>query len=152
MSNNQNFEDLMRKIQKKINQDEEKIYSKTVIDEYKNPSNFGILKKPDAHAQIKGPCGDTMKFELKVKDDKISDIRFWTDGCGATIACGSMLTKLIKGKNINFANNFSSSKLVNALGGLPPENHHCSVLAIDTLHLCIKNLNKKIGRENEINI
>ena len=89
------FIKLLNKLQRKIEYDEEKTYSKIVIHEYRNPSNFGILENPDTKGEIKGPCGDTMKITLKIKDEKIIDARFWTDGCGATIACGSMMIKII---------------------------------------------------------
>ena len=75
------LEKLLEELQQKIEYDEEETYSKVVIEEYRNPSNFGVLKNPDALGEIKGPCGDTMKIGLKIKDLKITDARFWTDGC-----------------------------------------------------------------------
>ena len=69
--------------------------------------------------------------------------RFWTDGCGATIACGSILTKIIKGKTLQEASDISSSQLLEALEGLPIEHHHCSILAINTLQKAIKNYNNE---------
>ena len=65
------FSNFIKKIQDKINRYEEEIYSKKVIYEYNNPNNFGTIKNPDAKAETKGPCGDTMKIELKIeKNDK----------------------------------------------------------------------------------
>ena len=98
--NDDNFEKLLEDLQRKINDEEEATYSRIVLQEYRNPSNFGIIDNHDANGEIKGPCGDTMKISLKMKeeDKRIIDACFWTDGCGATIACGSMLTKIIKGK------------------------------------------------------
>lgn len=135
------LEKLLEQLQRKIEYDEEKIYSKIVIRECKNPSNFGILDDPDAFAKIKGPCGDTMKITLRIKDRKISGARFWTDGCGATIACGSMVTKIIKGKNLDEVNTITNIQLLEALDGLPEENQHCAKLAVDTLHKAIKSYN-----------
>jgi nitrogen fixation NifU-like protein len=137
------FVKLLEELQRKIEYDEEEIYSKVVIREYRNPSNFGFLKNPDASGKIKGPCGDTMRIDLKIKDEKISDVRFWTDGCGASIACGNMLTKMVTGKTLYKANNISNLQLLEALGGLPIEHHHCTVLAINTLQKAIKDNNKK---------
>jgi nitrogen fixation NifU-like protein len=133
------FVNFLENLQKKIENEEEETFSKIVIREYRNPSNFGVLKDFNAFGQIKGPCGDTMKITLEIKNGRILKVCFWTDGCGPTIACGSMLTKIIKGKTLIDANNISSSQLLEALDGLPIEHHHCTVLATNTLHKAIKN-------------
>jgi len=114
------------------------MYSQTVIREYRNPSNFGVIENPDALGEVKGPCGDTMKISLRIEDGKIRDACFWTDGCGATIACGSMLTKMIKGEALDGASAITSEKLTSALEGLPDEHMHCSKLAVNTLRKAIK--------------
>jgi nitrogen fixation NifU-like protein len=134
---------LLEELQRKIEYDEEQTYSKEVIREYRNPSNFGILDDPDAIGEIKGPCGDTMKISLKIEKLKIKQAFFWTDGCGATIACGSMLTKILKGKTLEEANDISSVELLEVLGGLPIEHHHCTVLSINTLQRAIENYYKR---------
>jgi nitrogen fixation NifU-like protein len=127
--------------------EEETTFSKKVINEYRNPTNFGFIKNPDASGKIKGPCGDTMRIDLKIKDNKISDVRFWTDGCGASIACGNMLTKMITEKTIQEAKNITSAELLFALDGLPLEHQHCSVLAINTLNKSLGDYNKRKRRE-----
>lgn len=137
------FVKMLEELQRKIEYDEEEAYSKVVIREYRNPSNFGALENPDAFGKIKGPCGDTMKISLKIEKLKIKQAFFWTDGCGATIACGSMLTKIIKGKTLKEANDISNLQLLEALEGLPIEHHHCTILAINTLQKAIKNYDKK---------
>jgi len=142
MTENKGFEKLMRELQNKINTEEEKTYSKKVIEEYRNPSNFGFIKNPDASGKIKGPCGDTMRIDLKIKDSVIFDVRFWTNGCGASIACGSMLSKMIKGKTLQEADKITSVELLKALDDLPAEHQHCTKLAVDTLHDCLSNYKK----------
>ena len=142
MSENKDFQKLMRDIQNKINIEEEKTYSKKVIEEYRNPSNFGFIKNPDASGKIKGPCGDTMRIDIKIKYNTISDVRFWTDGCGASIACGNMLTKMIKGKTLQEADKITSVELLKALDDLPAEHLHCTKLAVDTLRNCLSNYKK----------
>ena len=137
------FVNLLEELQRKIEYEEEEAYSKVVISEYRNPSNFGLIENPDAAGEIKGPCGDTMKITLAIKNGKILKASFWTDGCGATIACGSILTKIIKGKTLKEANDISSLQLLEALEGLPIEHYHCSILAINTLQKAIKKYNKK---------
>jgi len=141
---NDDLEKLIEKLQEKVEYNEEQTYSKIVLKEYRNPSNFGVLKNPDAIGKIKGPCGDTMKITLHIENNMITNCNFWADGCGATIACGSMLTKMIKGKLLNELKSISNLQLLEALNGLPAEHTHCSVLAINTLTEAIKNYNKKI--------
>ena len=137
------FEKMMKNIQSRINQDEERDYSKTVINEYRNPNNFGVIENPDAFGEIKGPCSDTMKISLRIEDEKIINACFWTDGCGASIACGNMLTKMITGKTVEAALDITSEQLTDTLGGLPKEHLHCTVLAVNTLQESIKNYHKE---------
>ena len=146
--NDDHFEKLLEELQRKIEYEEEETYSKVVIREYRNPSNFGVIENPDALGEVKGPCGDTMRISLRIEDRKIKDACFWTDGCGATIACGSMLTKMIKGENLEEAVDITSGRLIDALEGLPEEHIHCSKLAVDTLKKAIENYNKKKNSEN----
>ena len=135
----------IKKLQKKIDYDEEQTYSKVVIREYHNPTNFGVLEHPDAVGVIKGPCGDTMKITLKIVNGKIQDARFWTDGCGATLACGNMLTKMIKGKTPVEAIDISQEDLIIALDGLPENHSHCAKLSVNTLRKAIKNYLERKG-------
>ena len=139
---NDGFEKFIEQLQRKIEYEEEQKYSKLVSREYRNPNNFSDDENKDTIGKIKGPCGDTMKISLMINKDIISDAFFWTDGCGATIACGSMLTKLLKGATIKKASDFTSKKLTEALQGLPKEHLHCSKLAIDALKIAIDNYNK----------
>jgi len=145
MSGDNDFEGVVKELQQKIDRDEEETYSKKVIKEYRNPVNFGFTENPDATGQVKGPCNDTMRMDLRIKDNVIQDARFWTDGCGASLACGNMLTSMIKGKNIDEADSISSEQLLEVLDGLPEEHQHCAKLAVDTLHKVIRDYHKKGG-------
>jgi nitrogen fixation NifU-like protein len=137
------FVKMVKKLQKKIEYDEEQTYSKVVIKEYRNPINFGVLEHPNAVGVIKGPCNDTMKITLKIENGKIKDARFWTDGCGATLAAGNMLIKMVKGKTLQEANNVNPKQLIDTLEGLPKEHIHCALLAVNTLHKSIENYYKR---------
>ena len=142
MNSVEDFEKMVNDLQSKIEQDEEKEYSKTVVNEYRNPNNFGVIENSDAIGEIKGPCGDTMKISLRIENGKIRDACFWTDGCGASIACGSMLTKMITGELMDAVLAITSKRLVEILGGLPKEHIHCTVLAVNTLHKAIEKYDK----------
>lgn len=144
MNSDEDFQEMVKDLQHKIDRDERRIYSKVVIKEYRNPTNFGFIENPDATGQIKGPCGDTVRIDLRTEDNIIQDARFWTDGCGASIACGNMLTKMIKGKTIEHALKITSDELTALLDGLPKENLHCSVLAVNTLYKAIENYKKNM--------
>jgi nitrogen fixation NifU-like protein len=143
MSSDKDFEKMAKDLQSKIERDEGRDYSKTVIKEYRNPNNFGVIENSDAFGEIKGPCGDTMKISLRIEDGEIVDACFWTDGCGASIACGSMLTRMITGKTVEAALDITSEQLTDTLGGLPKEHLHCTVLAVNTLQEAVKNYHKE---------
>lgn len=137
------FDRSIDEIQAQIIEEEKATYSEKVIEEYNNPKNVGRMTDPDAFGIIHGPCGDTMEFYLRIMDKEVSDITFMTDGCGATIACGSMLTTMVKGKDIDEVEGISNDDLLSTLGGLPEENLHCTVLAVNTLQEAIKNYHEK---------
>lgn len=115
-------------------------YSKKVIDHFKNPHNQGVIKDADAVGKVGNPvCGDVMKIYLKIKDNKIKDIKFETLGCAAAIAVSSALTQMAKGKTLGQALKITKDKIVKNLGGLPLIKIHCSMLGVEALHKAIKN-------------
>jgi len=119
-------------------------YNKNVLDHFRNPRNMGEIKNPDAEATIGNPkCGDVMKVMIKVKDNKINDIKFQTFGCAAAIATSSMMTELVKGKSLDKAKKISNKDVSLALGQLPPIKEHCSNLAADALKKAIENYESK---------
>lgn len=118
-------------------------YSKEVIKHFQNPHNQGVIKDASAVGQAGNPaCGDIMKIYLKIKDEKIKDIKFETLGCAAAIAVSSAFTDMAKGKTIEEAMRITKDDIIEDLGGLPPLKVHCSMLALEALHKAIKNYNK----------
>ncbi len=115
-----------------------KIYSAMVIDHATNPRNVGDINKADGRAVVTGSCGDIMGIWLIVKNETIHDISFVTEGCGTSIASGSMITELAKGKSISEAMNINQEDVLDALGGLPEESRHCAQLAASTLKAAIR--------------
>ena len=108
-------------------------YSEVVIDHAQNPRNVGAIHRADGSASITGPCGDTMEIWLAVRDGTIKRATFWTDGCGTSIAAGSMVTELVKGMTIANALRITQQDVLDALGGLPEESLHCALLAANTV-------------------
>ena len=113
-------------------------FSETAIEHGMNPRNMGDIDNADGYGMVTGPCGDTMRIWIKVKDGVISDAGFLTDGCGTTIASGSMVTELSKGKSIAEAYKIDQKKVLDALDGLPEESEHCALLAANTLKETLK--------------
>ena len=136
------FDQFVRNLQEQIYREEEAVYSREIIQEYRNPQNVGRMLDPDASAVMTGSCGDTMEFYLKIEEDRVKNILFMTDGCGPSIACGSKLTKMVKGKTVDEVRTITQEDLLTALGGLPDESKHCTKLAVDTLG---KALNQETG-------
>ncbi len=115
-----------------------KIYSETAIDHSMNPRNIGGIEDADGFAKVTGSCGDTMELWLKVKNGTVADASFMTDGCGTSIASGSMVTEMAKGKSISELRKISQQDVLSALGGLPDESEHCALLAANTLKEAIR--------------
>ena len=120
------------------------MYSPKVLDHFKNPRNVGEIEEADGEGTVGNPvCGDMMTMYIKVKDEKIEEIKFRTFGCGAAIATSSMTTELAKGRTLEEALNISREDVADALDGLPPIKMHCSNLAADALHEAVKNYLEK---------
>ena len=139
-NNKSDFDKMIEKIQNEVYEQERMIFSDRVIKEYNDPKNIGKMPQPDVFATLTGWCGDTMEIYLKMDHDIIEDISFMTDGCGATIACGSMLTSMVKGKSVEEVKAITDDDLVTALEGLPEENLHCAHLAVITLEKALEML------------
>jgi nitrogen fixation NifU-like protein len=114
-------------------------YSETVMEHFTNPRNMGEIEDADMISDVGNPaCGDMMRLYLKIEDGIIVDAKFKTFGCGAAIAASSMLTEIIKGKTIEEAEEITNRQVIDALGGLPPVKHHCSVMAEEALAKALK--------------
>jgi len=119
-------------------------YTKKVRDHFMNPRNVGEIKDADGVGTVGNPtCGDVMSIYIKVKDNKIVDIKFKTFGCAAAIASSSIATELVKGKTLEEAEKLSRDDVANELGGLPVIKMHCSNLAADALREAIKDYRNK---------
>jgi len=125
-------------LEKVFREEMENGYSDTVIEHAVNPRNAGDITDADSFAQVTGPCGDTMEIWLKVNNDTITRATFMTDGCGTSIAAGSMVTELARGKSIVQALRIGQQDVLDALSGLPEDSEHCALLAADTLKEAVK--------------
>ena len=124
-------------------------YSKKLIEHFENPKNVGTISTDPDNKEVgtglvgAPACGDVMKLQLKINDDGvIEDAKFKTFGCGSAIASSSLVTELVKGKNINEASKISNKQIAQDLE-LPPVKIHCSVLAEDAIKAAIKDYKNK---------
>ncbi len=125
-------------------------YSEIVLDHFERPRNHGELEDANAVGYMTNPvCGDTLLLMLRVRDDRIEEARWQSDGCAASIAASSLLSELARGKSIGEAEAITREAIVEALGGLPLSKLHASVLAADALDLAIRDWRTREGSRVE---
>jgi len=125
-------------------------YSDTVMDHFMNPRNVGEIEGADGVGEVGNPvCGDMMTFYIKVDDDRLSDVKFKTFGCGAAIAVSSMVSEMAKGMTLDEAMRISRQDVADQLGGLPDNKMHCSNLGADALHKAIEDYRSKNAAQKE---
>ena len=123
------------------------MYSDKVMEYFTNPHNVGEIENADGEGTYGSPvCGDMMKISIKVEDDRITDAKFKTFGCGSAIASSSVATDMIIGKTIEEALDVTNKDVLDELGGLPPVKIHCSVLADHAIKSAIYDYAKKTGK------
>ncbi len=116
------------------------VYSEKVMDHFTNPRNVGEIKNPDGVGEVGNPvCGDMMTFYIKVKDNRLDDIKFKTFGCGAAIAVSSMVSEMAMGKTLEEAMKITPKAVADELEGLPKQKFHCSNLGAQALNKAIEN-------------
>jgi nitrogen fixation protein NifU and related proteins len=120
------------------------MYSATVMDHFNNPRNTGVIEDTDGIGEVGNPvCGDMMTFYIKVRDNRLEDVKFQTFGCVAAIAVSSMVSEMAKGKDLEETKKITNKQVAETLGGLPPSKLHCSNLGAEALALAIKNYQDK---------
>lgn len=119
-------------------------YSEKVMDHFANPRNVGEIEDADGVGSEGNPvCGDMMEFYIKVDDGRLADVKYKTFGCGAAIACSSMVSEMAKGKTVEEAKGITNADVAAELEGLPKNKLHCSNLGADALHKAIEDYESK---------
>jgi nitrogen fixation NifU-like protein len=117
------------------------MYSSQLLDHFEHPRNPGEVANADAIVQVENPaCGDILKLSMKVTNGHIAEVRFLAKGCVPSMACGSVLTELVKGRSLEAAKRLRREELVQAAGGLPEASVHASHLAMDALAAALQQL------------
>ena len=140
---------LVENISRILEHEDEKLYSREVVEEFRNPQNIGRMADADGSGVADGLCGDTMEFYVKIKSDRIETCMFYTDGCGATIASGSRLSRFVTGMDLEAAMTVKPNDLVSLLSGLPPDHEHCASLAVIALRNALRDYYKRAGIERK---
>ena len=122
------------------------VYSEKVMEHFINPRNVGEIPDADGIGEEGNPvCGDMMTFYIKVKDSRLSDVKFKTFGCGAAIAVSSIVSEMAMGKTLEEAREITPALVAGELGGLPKNKYHCSNLGAQALNKAIDNYLDKQG-------
>lgn len=125
-------------------------YREFILDHYKRPRNFGTLENPDISNEEDNPlCGDRIRIDLRLSDDRVADVRFEGQGCAISTAAASILTEKIKGAPLERIRTFSKEEMLEALGvPLSPVRLKCGLLALKVLKAGLSGLRRWPG-ENE---
>ena len=122
------------------------VYSEKVMDHFMHPRNVGEIENADGVGEVGNPvCGDMMTFYIKVKDNRLEDVKFKTFGCGAAIAVSSMVSEMAMGKTLEEAMKITPQRVADELEGLPKQKFHCSNLGAQALHKAIEDYQSKAG-------
>jgi len=125
-------------------------YSDIVMDHFERPRNHGALDDANGVGYMTNPvCGDTLLLMLRVRDGRIDEARWQSDGCAASIAASSLLSELARGKSVAEAESITREAIVEALGGLPLSKLHASVLAADALQHALADYRRKMDAGDE---
>ena len=135
---NSDIDQLQAELQEMVLDDVRELYSETVIEHAMSPRNVGEMSDADGYGNSLGHCGDSIEIWLRVRNDVITEVKFWTNGCSTTIASGSMITEMAKGRPVTEALQIGQQDVLTALNGLPEESEHCAQLAANALKEAIK--------------
>lgn len=127
------------------------LYRQNILDHYQNPRNFGTLPKPDISVEDSNPlCGDKIRMDLLIEDDRVADVRFSGIGCSISRAAASMLTEEIKGKTLEEVKRIGRDEVLEMLGiELGPVRLKCALLALKTLKVGVYGIRGWNGEADE---
>ena len=127
------MDDFVDKLQEQIFEETREVYGEEVFNRWQNPKFMGRMTNASCVGRLTGHCGDRMEIYLRIINDQVEEVSFFTEGCGASVACGSMVAELATGKDLEEASQIGGETVLMALGGLPEEENHCAFLAAETL-------------------
>ena len=131
------MDDFVDKLQEQIFDETKATYGEEVFSRWQNPRFMRRMVDASSVGRVTGRCGDTMEIFLRITNDHIEEVNFFTDGCGSSVACGSMAAELATRKSLDEAAQIGGDTILEALGGLPEEEVHCAYLAAETLQVAL---------------
>lgn len=121
-------------------------YSDLVMEHFQNPRNAGELAEPDGEASKANPvCGDRMRVMIRVDAGRIAEVRWQTRGCPPAIATSSFASEMVQGWTLEDVDSLTRERIADAIGGLPGDKVHCSVIAADVLRAAVADFRRKSG-------
>jgi nitrogen fixation NifU-like protein len=131
------LDDFVTKLQEEIFEKTKETYGEEVFSRWQKPRFMGKIKNASSVGRVTGRCGDSMEIYLRIRNDHIEEVNFFTDGCGSSVACGSVVAELATGKDLDEAAQIGGDTILEALGGLPEDEAHCAYLAAETLQVAL---------------
>ncbi len=130
----QEFEVLINKIQNEVFTEAKDALGEKGFDRWRNPKYFGVMAEADSHARMKGSCGDTMEMYIRVKDNRVEQVSYVTDGCSSSSIAGSFTAEMAMGKTFEEVLDLTGPDVLHEIGTFPKAEEHCAHLAVTTLH------------------
>jgi nitrogen fixation NifU-like protein len=131
------FDDFLKESHELVVEQVRKQYSREVLEHWLHPTNPYAMDRPDGHAELAGSCGDNMEIFLRIRDGRVVEASFMTEGCITSIVSGSMAVQLAMGRTLAEVRSISQDDILEGLGGLPGDSEHCALLAADTVRAAV---------------
>ncbi|RJP23837.1 MAG: iron-sulfur cluster assembly scaffold protein [Candidatus Abyssobacteria bacterium SURF_5] len=144
---NDAFDAFLEQLQQYILDETKRGFGDKVVERWQHPLYMRAMDDADGHATVKGICGDSMEIFLKFQDNAVLSASFLTDGCGATVVCGSYAAEMSFGKAPDDLLEITGESILTELGGLPPDHQHCAFLAAASLHAAVDDYLVKLARK-----
>jgi len=138
------LDDFVEGLQNQINEETRALYGEVGFERWLNPQHMGVIENPNGYGRITGPCGDTITIFLRLENNRVKEAKFQTDGCGASMICGSFAAELALEKTPDEVIDITNETILDILGGLPEEDRHCALLAANTLQAAISDWRTRI--------
>ncbi|OQY60364.1 MAG: iron-sulfur cluster assembly scaffold protein [Desulfobacteraceae bacterium 4572_88] len=138
-----NLDNFVQNLQEEIFEETKKDFGEIAYQRWRNPLYMGAMENPDAHAKVRGNCGDSIEIFLRFEDDRVENASFLTDGCGASGVCGSFASEMAIGKTSDEILEITGETILEKLEGLPEDNVHCAFLAANSLHESVSDYVRK---------
>ena len=151
MMNDWEFDALVDKIQNEVFDEAKNALGAKGFDRWRNPKYRGAMEAADSHACMKGSCGDTMEMYVRVKNDRLDQVSYVTDGCSSSSIAGSFTAELAMGKTFEEVLDMTGADVLQVIGTFPEAEEHCAHLAVTTLKEAVNSFLVRQVKEKQLN-